>query len=67
MWNAQRSLKAITLDILDHRLDYSGKYDETITITFIARDDHVDINNDGIVEKLEYDARRYTFIYFFHM
>jgi len=58
MWHAQRRLQAITLDILDHRLDYSGKYDETITITFIARDDHVDLNHDGIIEKLEYDARR---------
>lgn len=60
MWNAEQSLKAISLDLLDHRLDYSGKYDETITITFIARDDHVDLNDDGIVETLEYEARRMT-------
>lgn len=58
MFSAENSLTDVKLELLDHRLDYSGKHDETITITFIARDDHVDLNQDGIVEKIEFETRR---------
>jgi len=57
-WESQRQLGNLNLDLLDHRLDYSGKYDETVTITFIAKDDHVDLNHDGIVQKNEFETRR---------
>ena len=34
------------IEMLDHRLDYAGKKDEKVTLTFIARDMHVDA--DGV-------------------
>jgi len=58
MYRAEQALRTLKLDLLDHRLDYSGKYDEKVTITFIARDDFVDLNEDGVVEKVEMESRR---------
>jgi len=59
LFEATNTLEKLLLELLDHRLDYSGKADKTVTLTFIARDMHVDANEDGMITQEELEDRRY--------
>jgi len=58
LYKAEDKMTELKLQILDRRIDYSGKYDHDVTLTIIAMDDSVDLNGDGKVEDSELEARR---------
>jgi len=59
LWDATMRLEKMGIEMLDHRLDYLGKQDEKVTLTFIARDVHVDADGDGTITNEELEERRF--------
>jgi len=59
LWDATTRLEKMGIEMLDHRLDYAGKKDEKVTLTFIARDMHVDADGSGRITEDEMEERRF--------
>lgn len=59
LWDATTRLEKMGIEMLDHRLDYAGKKDEKVTLTFIARDMNVDADGSGDISQEEMEDRRF--------